>query len=78
MISIKTVCDKCGNEIDGRVYRVSVDYVGDWRYSQMQMPEYLSYDICPECMKDVITEDIVGGKFLTTTMNATSSVSGWS
>lgn len=72
MISVKTVCDKCGNAIDGRVYRVSVDYVGDLRYGQMQMPKYLSYDICPECMKDVITDDVVGSKFMMPTMNATS------
>lgn len=71
MISVKTVCDKCGKEIDGRVYRVCVDHV-DWRYGQMQMPKYLSYDICPECMKDVITDDVVGSKLLTTTMNTPS------
>lgn len=70
MISVKTVCDKCGKEIDGRIYRVSVDYVGDSQYGQMQMPKYLSYDICPECMKDVITDDVVGSKFMTTTMRA--------
>ena len=69
MISVKTVCDKCGKEIDGRLYRVSVDYVGDLRYGQIQMPKYLSYDICPECMKDVITDDVVGSKFMTTTMS---------
>ena len=66
MVKVKTICDKCGKEIDGRVYRVSVDYVGDWRYGQMQMPKYLSYDICPECMKDVITDDVIGSKFTTT------------
>ena len=72
MIKAKTICDKCGKEINGRVYRVSVDYVGDLRYGQIQMPEYLSYDICPECMKGVITDDVVGSKFPRTTMNAPS------
>ena len=72
MISVKTACDKCGKEINGRVYRVSVDYVGDLRYGQMQMPKYLSYDICPDCMKGVITDDVVGSKLLTTTMNTPS------
>ena len=66
MIKVKTTCDKCGKEIDGRVYRVSVDNVGDWRYGQMQTPKYLSYDICPECMEHVITDDVVGSKFATT------------
>lgn len=71
MINIKTVCDKCGNEIDGRVYRVSVDYVGDL-HEQMQLPMYLSYDICPECIKGVITDDVVGSRFPKATMNVPS------
>ena len=72
MIKVKTVCDKCRKEIDGRVYKVSVDYVGGWRYGQIQMPKYISYDICPECMKDVITDDVVGSQFPTITMNTPS------
>lgn len=62
MINVKTVCDKCRKEIDGRVYKVSVGYAGDLRYSMMQAPKYMLYDICPECMKDVITDDVVGSK----------------
>lgn len=72
MINVKTVCDKCKKEIDGRVYRVSVGYVGNYLYGQVQMPKYMSYDICQECMKDVITDDVVGNRFPTTTMNTPS------
>lgn len=63
MISAKTTCDKCGKEIHGRVYRVDVEFVGDYRYSEIQIPKYQSYDICSECMKSVITDDVVGSQF---------------
>lgn len=64
MIKVKTICDKCGKEIDGRLYRVSVDTVGEYSYGQIQMPKYLSYEICQECMGNVITEDVVGSPFM--------------
>lgn len=71
-VKVKTVCDKCRKEVDGKYYKVSVNCAGGWRYSQMQMPKYLSYDICPECMKDVITDDVVGSKSMTSIANTPS------
>lgn len=63
MVNVKTTCDKCGKEINGRIYKVSVGTTGVYRYSQLQAPKYGSYDICPECMESVITDDVVGVPF---------------
>ena len=41
MISVKTVCDKCGNAIDGRVYNEHVNG---------------SYEFCPRCRAKVVDE----------------------
>lgn len=62
MISVETVCDKCGRKINGKVYKVDVDFTGSYQYDQMML-QYQSYDICPECMGDVITDDVVGGPY---------------
>lgn len=63
MINVKTTCDKCGKEINGRIYRVDVGLTGDCQYAQIQMSAYQAYDICPECMKAVITDDVKGSPF---------------
>lgn len=60
----KTVCDKCGKEINGRFYILNVSDTGDWRYDLYQMPKYQSYEICHDCLKDVITDDVVGSPFM--------------
>lgn len=61
----KVVCDKCKNEINGLVYTVSVGFVGDQSLNSiMNMPKYMSYELCGDCLKDVITEDVKGSPYM--------------
>ena len=61
MIKTKTTCDKCGKEIEGKIYKVNVEFTEGW--DLLQIPKYQSYDICPECMEIVITNDVIGNPF---------------
>lgn len=61
----KTVCDKCGKEINGRFYILNVSDTYDWHFGDLyQMPKYQSYEICHDCLKDVITDDVIGSPFM--------------
>lgn len=60
----KVVCDKCKKEIHGLVYTVSVGYAEAQAIHACEMPKYLSYELCGDCLKDVITEDVKGSPYM--------------
>lgn len=52
-------------EIHGLVYTVNVGYAGVKALNEiMNIPKYMSYELCEDCLKDVITEDVKGSPYM--------------